>query len=55
MYKFTYVSEVLAASVIRSMSTHGLHGATTQKKVIFILAVVRTLNHTLTLLGEEHK
>jgi hypothetical protein len=34
----TDVSEVLAASIIRAMS-HGLHGATTQKTVIFNLLV----------------
>jgi large-conductance mechanosensitive channel len=59
-YNFTDVLEVLAASIIRglinlmmeavsisetSVSTR-LHGATTQKTGIFILAAVRTLNLT---------
>jgi hypothetical protein len=35
----TDISEVLAASIIRVMS---LHGATTQKTAIFMLATVRT-------------
>jgi hypothetical protein len=38
--KFTDVSEVLAPSIIRAMSTR-LHGATTQKTAIFMLAAVR--------------
>jgi hypothetical protein len=33
-YKFTDVSEVLAASVIRAIARVGLHGATTQKRAI---------------------
>jgi hypothetical protein len=37
---FTVVSEVLSASIIRAMIA--LHGATTQKTAIFILAAVRT-------------
>jgi hypothetical protein len=40
-WKFTDVSVLLAASIIRA-----IHGATTQKTEIFILAAVRTCNLT---------
>jgi hypothetical protein len=40
-YKFTDVSEVLAASIIRVIA-----GTTTQKTVIFILAAMRTSDLT---------
>jgi hypothetical protein len=41
--KFTNVSEVLAAFIIRAgaLNSTRLHGATTQKIAIFILAAVR--------------
>jgi hypothetical protein len=57
-YKFTDVSEELTASIIRAMmeaastseawKTIRLHGATSQKTVIFILAAVRTSDLTKT-------
>jgi hypothetical protein len=39
-WKFTDVPEVLAASIIRAIAR--LHGATSQKTLIFIFATVRT-------------
>jgi hypothetical protein len=42
--------EVLAASIIRAMGYTRLHGATTQKTAIFILAAVRTSNPEFLLL-----
>jgi hypothetical protein len=41
---FTDVSEMLAASIIRAIALTTVHGATTQKTVISILAAVRTRN-----------
>jgi hypothetical protein len=42
-WKFTHVSKVLTASIIREMI---LHGAVTQKIAIFILVAVRTSDLT---------
>jgi hypothetical protein len=44
-YKFTDVSEVLAAFIIRAIALM-MEAATTQKTAIFILAAVRTSNLT---------
>jgi hypothetical protein len=43
LVKFTHVSKVLIASIIRAMSAPiMLHGAIPKKTVIFVLAAVRT-------------
>jgi hypothetical protein len=55
-YEFTHVSEVCTASMALMMDAVqtsetfvnriSLHGATTQKTAIFIIAAVRTSSHT---------
>jgi hypothetical protein len=52
-YKFTDVSEVLAACIIRAMSTVSIFSVTTQKNNIVIFAAMRTSNLIKIDLGEK--